>query len=559
MNWKESKTSQPNSAVRVCNIVCRVWAFCVVLIFVQDVLAAELPGDFDQDGIVGLPDFKILSETWTQILPCGPWDDVPAKLIAHYRLDGDATDSGDDHDGVLHGNPIWVSGKNAAVGSGAIQLKSGDYISIANDTVFNITGSMTVAVWIRTHPTSGTASVISKGDSAWKLFVDGQGRLNFSCAGLDGNSQVTGRLNVADNGWHHVAGVYDQKTGEISLYIDGSKDASTLASGQIQVNNWDVWIGGNSETLDQWFDGLIDNVRLYNYALTSQQIFNRMTWHVDAVHGRDTYNGQGKGRAFQTIQKAIDMASDGDEILVWPGVYTEAIIFMGKAVTVRSPADAAVIEAPNDFAVNFFYGEQEDTVFQNFIVANSEIGIFVESSRPTIRHVTVVHNDYGLEAYTGSRPIISNSIFWHNTYRDLYNDSYAPQVTFSCVQRLAQGQGNIGVNPLFADAERGDYHLRSETGRFVADGQPENSGEGGGYWVVDDQTSPCIDAGDPALNPMGESMPNGARVNMGAHGATAQASRSPWPLKCDANHDGIVATEDLIVLVENWLNTNQGD
>jgi hypothetical protein len=536
-----------------------MWTFCVSIISAQGIPPTEIPGDFNRDEIVNMVDFGVISENWLKTLPWGPWNCAPPKLIAHYRLDGDATDSGDDNDGVIHGTPVWVSGKNTAVGSGAIQFHSGDYISVSDNSVFDITGSFTVAVWIRINTTPGAATVISKGDSAWKLVVDNDGHLIFSCTGLDGNSQITGHTNVADNNWHHVAGVYDQDIGEISLYIDGSKDASISASGQIDVNDWDVWIGGNAEVSGQWLNGFIDNVRLYNYALTSQQIFNRMTWHVDTVHGRDTYNGQGKGRAFQTIQKAIDMASDGDEILVWPGVYTEAIIFMGKAVTVRSAADAAVIEAPGNFAVNFYFGEQAGSVIQNFIIANSEIAIFVESSRPTIRNVTVVNNDYGLEAYTGSKPVVRDSIFWNNKYKDIYNDTYAPQVTYSCIQRFVQGEGNISTDPLFAAVANGDYHLKSEMGRFVADGQPGNSGEGGGYWVYDDQTSPCIDAADPALNPMGEMMPNGARVNMGAHGATAQASRSPWPLKSDENHDGIVNIDDLMVLVENWLYNSQGN
>lgn len=554
----ESTHIRINRSHEFYGIVCLMGILCVSSVLAQGVPPTEIPGDFNQDEIVNMADFGVLSEGWLKTLPWGPWDCEPPKLVAHYRLDGDATDSADDHDGVLHGTPTWVSGKNAAVGSGAIQLHSGDYISIADDSVFDITGSITISVWIRTNTTVGTASIFSKGGSAWKLFVDDDGYLNFSCTGLDFHSQITGHTLVADNNWHHVAGVYDQDIGEISLYVDGSKDAAISASGQMNVNDGDVWIGGNAETMDQWFNGFIDNVRLYNYALTSQQIFSRMTWHVDTVHGHDTYNGQGKGRAFQTIQKAIDMASDGDEILVWPGVYSEAVIFMGKAVTVRSVADAAIIEAPGDFAVNFFFGEQESSILQNFIIANSEIGIFVESSRPTIRNVTVVNNDFGLEAYTGSKPVIRDSIFWNNKYKDVYNDTYAPQITYSCLERFVQGEGNISTDPLFAAAVNGDYHLQSEMGRFVADGQPENSGEGGGYWAFDNQTSPCIDAADPGLNPMGEPMPNGARVNMGAHGATAQASRSPWPLKSDVNHDGIVNIDDLMILTEKWL-YNQGN
>jgi hypothetical protein len=63
----------------------------------------------------------------------------------------------------------------------------------------------------------------------------------------------------------------------------------------------------------------------------------------------------------------------------------------------------------------------------------------------------------------------------------------------------------------------GDYHLKSQAGRW----DPNT-----GSWVQDDVTSLCIDAGDPN-SPIGEEpFPNGGRINMGAYGGTAEASRS---------------------------------
>ncbi len=64
----------------------------------------------------------------------------------------------------------------------------------------------------------------------------------------------------------------------------------------------------------------------------------------------------------------------------------------------------------------------------------------------------------------------------------------------------------------------GDYHLKSQAGRWDPNSQS---------WLIDDVTSPCIDAGDPN-NPIGhEPFPNGGIINMGAYGGTAEASKSP--------------------------------
>ncbi|MCK5269586.1 MAG: PD40 domain-containing protein [Sedimentisphaerales bacterium] len=76
-----------------------------------------------------------------------------------------------------------------------------------------------------------------------------------------------------------------------------------------------------------------------------------------------------------------------------------------------------------------------------------------------------------------------------------------------------------------------------------------------GRWVVDDETSPCIDGGDPTTNPMDEPSPNGGRVNMGAYGGTGQASKSErqWPNPCDINQDGRVDIRDFAEMSGNWL------
>jgi hypothetical protein len=72
--------------------------------------------------------------------------------------------------------------------------------------------------------------------------------------------------------------------------------------------------------------------------------------------------------------------------------------------------------------------------------------------------------------------------------------------------------GNIDTDPLLADSARGDYHLQSQAGRWDPNSES---------WVIDDVTSPCIDAGDPN-SPVGEEPhPDGGRINMGAYGGTA--------------------------------------
>ncbi len=137
---------------------------------------------------------------------------------------------------------------------------------------------------------------------------------------------------------------------------------------------------------------------------------------------------------------------------------------------------------------------------------------------------------------TNSTLILINCILWSNTPNQMNGN---PNISYSDIQGGWEGVGNIDEDPLFAspgywadvnnpniviepDDQNavwvdGDYHLKSQYGRW----DPNN-----GNWVMDDVTSPCIDAGDPNSAIGDEPEPNGGRINMGVYGGTQQASKS---------------------------------
>ena len=125
----------------------------------------------------------------------------------------------------------------------------------------------------------------------------------------------------------------------------------------------------------------------------------------------------------------------------------------------------------------------------------------------------------------GAQPTVTNCILWGNTpdqIRTFGSSSGVGGVTYCDVQGGHPGEGNIDVDPLFADPGAGDYHLRSEAGRWDPARQ---------RWVIDDATSPCIDAGNPVSLGLAalEPEPNGGRVNLGVYGGTREASKSASP------------------------------
>lgn len=129
------------------------------------------------------------------------------------------------------------------------------------------------------------------------------------------------------------------------------------------------------------------------------------------------------------------------------------------------------------------------------------------------------------------------------------------ELSYTCVwESYWRNDFPFYANPLFVDAEGGDFHLRSQYGRWDSLTS---------QWVTDANTSPCIDAGEPAMGVGSETNPNGGRRDLGAYGGTPQASRSatsgPEPAAwctvyspADLNRDCIVNLADYAIFAGEW-------
>lgn len=181
----------------------------------------------------------------------------------------------------------------------------------------------------------------------------------------------------------------------------------------------------------------------------------------------------------------------------------------------------------------------------NRVTQSYGAAVFCQDSAATFHHCTIADNQGG-EGGAGlilvnSPVVLTHSTVWGNGPKEmLVKGSASLTVAYSDLAGAWAGLGNIASDPLFvqrghwgdpSDPSRwreavdtqaiwvdGDYHLRSQAGRWDSGAQT---------WVQDGVTSPCIDAGSPAHSVGSEPIPNGGLVNLGAYGGTAQASMSP--------------------------------
>ena len=176
--------------------------------------------------------------------------------------------SGYGNHGALQGDPQWVAGRDG----GALEFDgTGDYVDCGNTPSISPTAELSVMAWIKVNPWTKTwEAILAKGDNSYRLSRSGSGNAtHFGCGGTSGN-YFDGSTVVTDNQWHHVCGVYDGASQ--TIYIDGVQDTRIPSTGNVTASTNRLFIGENSGATGRHITGLIDDVRLYNRALTVDEI-----------------------------------------------------------------------------------------------------------------------------------------------------------------------------------------------------------------------------------------------------------------------------------------------
>lgn len=171
-------------------------------------------------------------------------------------------------------NGVSLATSASVPGYGAVAAKFDgvdDYVDVANESDFDITGPITVAAWIRADSFTGThREFVSKGGFAWRLrYRPDISQASFKCTGLT-TDEVLSSGSLLPRRWYHMAGVYTGSA--LQLYINGVLNNSVSTSGSISTNNYVVNIGRNAEQTGREFNGAIYDARVYNRALCPTEI-----------------------------------------------------------------------------------------------------------------------------------------------------------------------------------------------------------------------------------------------------------------------------------------------
>lgn len=215
-----------------------------------------------------------------------------ARLIAQFKFDGNLLDtSGNGYlagDGQLKGNTHYIEGKfdHALAFDG-----SGDFIyaMVAPNgsggwipQIIPNSNAISISMWIKMdgYPTADTDFIAPRswmpGDHSIEFHQNGFGYQTpfFIVAQAPGLPEYPHKMITSDKlgNWFHLAITYDASAGEAYMYIDGlAGDVATITSGSlVKIGNYTI--GGSAYLNSRYFNGQIDEVRIYDNALAPAEV-----------------------------------------------------------------------------------------------------------------------------------------------------------------------------------------------------------------------------------------------------------------------------------------------
>ena len=232
------------------------------------------------------------------------WDYNNGKTVGHWKFDEcqgtTANDSsGNGNHGTItigatvpqttagtcstpvDGTGAWYNGKTGKYNYSMSFDGVDDYINIGSKAMLNSLGdpAMSISAWVKTNINSGTQVIAGRGNE-WRLE-----KVNNSYIFEHRNSSnniVYPQVSNTSTDWVYLVGTYDKNVGYARLYVNGilvDSEAQTLGTRltqtENQIGNNYAWHGDGTYN-DYWFNGQIDDVRIYNYALTANQVKNIM-------------------------------------------------------------------------------------------------------------------------------------------------------------------------------------------------------------------------------------------------------------------------------------------
>jgi hypothetical protein len=247
-------------------------------------------------GTIRIDDIRLYKNAPVPTVPANPGD---ANLVARYKMENNVNDSTSHAiNGTILGNPQFVANTLPAYGKALVFDANQDCVDLGPSDPFNFTGSFTIAFWAKIGTWNsewGNVMVATRGESPMGFQIRQGGAYVASMQGKTGKGLAFTTRGIGIAGisaswnedmitdppatgrWTHIACVFDKDAGVKRVYFDSKLiQASATTGGTLKASTTKASLGARSNSgntgFEGFLDGSLDEVRLYNKALTDGEV-----------------------------------------------------------------------------------------------------------------------------------------------------------------------------------------------------------------------------------------------------------------------------------------------
>ncbi len=225
---------------------------------------------YDKAGAVQVSDTVtyVINATTTKL----PYYKFDEKTTGYFAIDS----NGNNLTGILYNGPIPATGEfNNAISMDGVD----DYVKLPNGFIEKLS-DFTIATWVKYNAQTSWSRILDLGSGTTSyMFLspyNGSGLMSFSMLSSDGRTQTVNASSALPIGaWHHVAVTLGAN--KLTIYLDG---AAVGTSYPFYLRPYDLaattanYLGKSQFSSDPYFNGLLDDMRFYNYGMTLTEIKN---------------------------------------------------------------------------------------------------------------------------------------------------------------------------------------------------------------------------------------------------------------------------------------------
>ena len=283
--------------------------------------------DFSNNCIVDIADVGIMANAWLATDACLPVTVPTANPVGWWKLDGNANDSSTyANHGTAEGSFEWITGH---IDTGAIEFTGdGGKVLVPNAAQLNPTTAVTAMAWLNySQAQAYSARLIAKGtdegnNEAYALQLPSEDQASFFIR-TEPNHALESIDSPENSLWHdtwvHVAGSYDGNA--VKVYVNGRLAESRTVGAQTILSDTNSLAIGDAVDVDRALIGKVDDVRVYDVALSDENVAHiatQGTGYVPLQAEVNIYDAEAVGSKAVNFKDLAELMTAWLEQKLWP-------------------------------------------------------------------------------------------------------------------------------------------------------------------------------------------------------------------------------------------------